>query len=193
MNSLTRFAHVTRRATARRLGAIALGVTLATSVAACGTEESETEKPAATQKAETASIEVTDAWVRATEGAKDTSMSAAFMVLDNTGDTDVTLTGATTEVAGRAEIHEMAMVDGKSVMQQVEDGLALRAGAAQLLQPGGNHVMLMDMTQELAAGDEVSLTLQFSDGSTVEVDAPVKAFTEEEGHYHAPGTAEHSH
>ncbi|MFC6154447.1 copper chaperone PCu(A)C [Nocardioides yefusunii] len=194
MKTFIQIAHSTRKSTARRLSAIALGLTLATTVAACGEEEKDdTPNASATQTTNQSSVEVSDAWVRATAGAKDTTMSAAFMVIDNTGDTDVTLTGARTEVAGRAEIHEMVMVDGKSVMQQVEDGLQVRAGSAQLLQSGGNHVMLMDMQTELAPGDEVALTLEFSDGSTVAVDAPVKAFTEEEGHYHAPGTAEHSH
>ena len=42
-------------------------------------------------------------------------------------------------------------------------------------------------------GDEVDLSLVFSDGSTQDLVVPVKAFTEEEGHYHAPGTGDHDH
>lgn len=188
---LTSLALRARKQTARRLGAVALGLTLATSVAACG-EDAE-KKSAVAEKQAAASVEVSEAWVRATEGAKDTSMTAAFMVLDNTGSADIELVGASSEAAGRTELHEMAMQDGKSVMRKIEGGLELRAGSGQLLQPGGNHVMLMDVAEPLAPGDEVSVILEFSDGSTHEVNAPVKAFTEEEGHYHAPGTGEHSH
>lgn len=54
--------------------------------------------------------------------------------------------------------------------------------------PGGDHVMLMGLDGELAPGDEVDLVLEFSDGSQRELTVPVKEFTEEEGHYHAPGT-----
>lgn len=190
-NALTGLALRVRKQTARRLGAVALGLTLATSVAACGDDTE--AKPAATAATAAKSVEVSDAWVRSTEGAKDTSVSAAFMVLDNTGSNDVELVGASSDVAERTELHEMERHEGKSMMNKIEGGLELRAGSGQLLQPGGNHVMLMDLTQELAPGDEVKVVLEFSDGSTHEVVAPVKAFTEEEGHYHAPGTGEHSH
>ena len=50
--------------------------------------------------------------------------------------------------------------------------------------------MLMGVTTELAPGDEVDLALELSDGSTQELTVPVKEFTEEEGHYHEPGTDE---
>lgn len=190
---MTALALRARRGTARRLGAVALGLTLATSLAACG-DDAEGEKSSSAKMQHAAdAVEVQDPWVRATAGAKDTSMTAAFMVLDNTGSADAELVGATSEVAKMTELHEMTMVEGKSVMQKIEGGLAIRAGSGQMLQPGGNHVMLMGIADELAAGDEVTVVLEFSDGSEKSVTAPVKAFTEEEGHYHAPGTAEHSH
>lgn len=44
--------------------------------------------------------------------------------------------------------------------------------------------MLMGLTDELTPGDEVSLTLTFDDGTTQDLVLPVKAFTEEEPHYH---------
>ncbi|GGD27642.1 copper chaperone PCu(A)C [Nocardioides daphniae] len=179
-----------------RLGAAALVVALAGSVAACGTDTGEkgaSSKAAAPAAASADALVVEDPWVRGTDGAKDATMSAAFMVLDNEGDEEFTLTGATTDAAARVELHEMAMVDGKSVMREIDGGIVLAPGKGQLLQPGGLHIMLMDLTGGLAAGDEVTLTLELADGSTKEVTAPVKAFTEEEEHYHAPGTADHEH
>ena len=121
-------------------------------------------------------------------------MTAAFMMVTNEGEQEVTLVGADTEVAGMVEIHEMTEVDGEMVMQAIEGGLVLAPGRGQMLQPGGNHIMLMEMRQALAPGDEVALTLEFSDGSSKELTVPVKPFTEETGHYHEPGTDEnHSH
>lgn len=179
----------TRTLTIRaRAGVAALTLVLGASLAACGEEEA---TPAATDAAD--SLVVEDPWVRSTDGAKDASMTGAFMVLDNEGDEAVTLVGASTDLATKVELHEMAMADGKAVMQEVEDGIVLEAGKGQLLQPGGMHVMLMGLTEPLEAGEEVELTLELSDGSTTTVTAPVKAFTEEEGHYHAPGTPKHDH
>lgn len=178
---------LTRRA---RTGAATLTLLLAAGLSACGSEEAPEATPAATSAE---SLVVEDPWVRSTDGAEDTSMTGAFMVLDNTGDEELTITGASSDVAKMVELHEMAMVDGASVMQEIDGGIALAPGKGQLLQPGGMHVMLMGLTTELEAGSEVDLVLELSDGSTVEVTAPVKAFTEEEEHYHAPGTGDHEH
>ncbi|WP_300388631.1 copper chaperone PCu(A)C [uncultured Nocardioides sp.] len=187
---------------ARALGLSAAAVLLVGGLAACGEESdsgtatdatSATGSGTATTDA-ASSVVVGDPWVRATAGTEDTSMTAAFMTIDNTGDEDVTLVGASSEVAGMVEIHEMLMVDGAMAMQAMDAGLVIEAGRGKVLEPGGYHVMLMDVQTELAPGDEVALTLEFSDGSTEDLTVPVKEFTEEEGHYHEPGTDEdHSH
>jgi hypothetical protein len=189
----------------RVLSLSAAALLLIGGLAACGEESgsaisgettatatSETTAAATTDAA--SSLVVGDPWVRATAGTEDTSMTAAFMTIDNTGDEDVTLVGASSEVAGMVEIHEMLMVDGAMAMQAMDSGLVIEAGRGKVLEPGGYHVMLMDVRTELAPGDEVALTLELSDGSTQELTVPVKEFTEEEGHYHEPGTDEdHSH
>ncbi|HEX6248912.1 MAG TPA: copper chaperone PCu(A)C [Nocardioidaceae bacterium] len=177
------------RARARGLRVAGLGAALLVGLTACGT--SSADEPAATDEP---TVVVSDAWVRATAGTDDPSMTGAFMAIDNEGDEDVTLTGASSAVAGKVELHEMAMKDGAMVMRKIEDGILVEASYGQVLMPGGNHVMLMGLTEELAPGDEVDLVLEFSDGSTEELTVPVKEFTEEEGHYHEPGTAsDHPH
>lgn len=191
-SALSRLTLSGARRSRARLGAAALAVALVASVSACGSDSS-TDEPKAAAATSAESLVVEDPWVRGTDGAKDATMSAAFMVLDNEGDEELTLTGATTDVARSVEIHEMAVVDGKSVMRELDGGLVLSPGKGQLLQPGGFHLMLMGLTGPLHAGDEVTLTLELADGSTTEVTAPVKAFTEEEEHYHAPGTGDHEH
>jgi periplasmic copper chaperone A len=164
-------------------------VGLAASVAALGLLAGCGEKAEDTAAAATGGISVADGWVRATEGTDDPSMTGAFMQIKNDTDSQVTLVGASTEVAGMTEIHEMVMKDSGMVMQKIEGGLEIPAGELAVLQPGGSHVMLMQVTDELAPGDEVTLTLEFADGQTEELTLPVKAFTEEEGHYHeSPGS-----
>jgi copper(I)-binding protein len=97
-------------------------------------------------------------------------MSAAFMTITNDTGEEVTLVGGSTDVSERVEIHEV--VDG--VMRPIDGGLVIADGTTSTLKPGGNHVMLMGLTQDLKAGDEVSLTLKFADGESVKVTAPVK-------------------
>lgn len=186
-----------RRHRARSLmPGLALVLALAV-LAGCGEEsdgaQDDTTAAATAGAGDTGAVTIEDPWVRATAGTEDPSMTAAFLVVDNETDEDVTLQAASSPVAGMVQLHEMAKVDGEMVMQEAPGGILVKAGGGQLLQPGGYHVMLMDLKQELAQGDEVELTLEFSDGTSIDVTAPVKEFTEEGGHYHSPGTAEHSH
>ncbi|MFN8193085.1 MAG: copper chaperone PCu(A)C [Nocardioidaceae bacterium] len=160
-----------------------LGVAAAVGLTACGSEQTGPD-PAATGE-----ITVSDAWVRATAGTTDPSMTAAFMAIANGTPEDVRLVSASSPVSEMVQIHEMVMADdGTTLMQEAPDGVTVRAGKEQLLMPGGFHVMLMGLTDEIAPGDEVAFTLTFSDGTTLEVSAPAKEFTEEKGHYHASGS-----
>ncbi|MEI2810567.1 MAG: copper chaperone PCu(A)C [Nocardioides sp.] len=176
------------RARRAPIGAV-ITLVAAFAIAGCGSDSGETttaaDSPAASSAAAAPTAIVEDPWVRATKGTKDTSMTAAFMSITNPSDTDVTLVSASTDIAGMVQLHEMAMgADGNMMMQEVPGGFVIPAGGHQHLEPGGNHVMLMGLKQELAPGDEVSFTLTFSDGTTLDITAPVKEFTEEEPHYH---------
>ncbi|MFK4760050.1 copper chaperone PCu(A)C [Microbacterium sp. ZW T5_45] len=119
-------------------------------------------------------VTITDAWVKAT----DESMSAAFGTLDNSGAGDVTIVSATTDAAGMVELHETVENEsGEMVMREIEGGFSIPAGGDLLLEPGANHIMLMDLAGPLAAGDEVDVTLTFSDDSTYTFTAPVKDYS----------------
>jgi copper(I)-binding protein len=163
-----------------KLLAATIAVALPVLLSSCGVAES--PKPAAA--VQTPSVLIEDAWVRATVGTKDTTMTAAFMALTNPGNTDIKLISATSPVAGVVQLHEMAMKDGKMVMQEKAGGVNVPATSHAHLSPGGDHIMLMDLKNPLKPGDEVPLTLKFSDDTTHDLTVPVKAFTEEEEHYH---------
>ncbi|WP_022888744.1 copper chaperone PCu(A)C [Agromyces italicus] len=119
-----------------------------------------------------ASVTVEEAWVK----AADDGMTALFGNVVNGGAADVTLVGASTDAAETAELHETVESDGTMQMRQKEGGFELPAGEAFALEPGANHVMLMGLTGPAQAGDEVTVTLEFSDGSTLDVTAPVKDY-----------------
>ena len=119
-------------------------------------------------------VSIDDAWVKAVDGG----MSAAFGVLENDGDEDLTVTSATTDASPMVELHETVENEsGQMVMREIEGGFVIPAGGELLLEPGANHIMLMDLAQPLTAGDEVTFTLTFSDDSTFEFTAPVKDYT----------------
>jgi copper(I)-binding protein len=123
----------------------------------------------------TASAQTTvkDAWVRGTVAQQ--KASGAFMHI--TSASGGKLVSVSSPVAGVAEIHEMAM-DGNVMKMRAVPVLELPAGKAVELKPGGYHVMLLDLKQQLKNGDSVALSLvvEGKDGKreTVEIKAPVK-------------------
>lgn len=123
-----------------------------------------------------AQVAVKDAWVRGTVQGQ--GATGAYMQL--TSPTDLALVGAASPVAKIVEIHEMKMDGGVMKMSAIKE-LALPAGKAVELKPGGYHVMLMALKQTLKEGENVPLTLTFQDKAggkqSVEVQAPVKSAT----------------
>ncbi len=117
---------------------------------------------------------VKDAWVRGTVPQQ--QASGAFMQI--TSAQGGRLVAVSTPVAGVAEIHEMKMDGGVMKMAPVT-GLDLPAGKAVELKPGGYHLMLMGLKQQLKGGDTVPLTLtvEGQDGKkeTLQLAVPVKA------------------
>jgi copper(I)-binding protein len=72
------------------------------------------------------------------------------------------------------EIHEMKMEGDVMRMRALKDGLALPAGQAVELKPGGYHVMLMDLTAALPKDTSIPLTLVFKDAKGVETKMEIK-------------------
>ena len=108
-------------------------------------------------------VEVKGAWVRATvQGQKGTG---AFMRI--TAKDGAKLVGVSTPVAGVAEVHEMKM-EGDIMKMRAVPVLDLPAGKTVQLQPGGYHVMLMELKQPLPKNSTVPLTLRLQDAKGVE-------------------------
>jgi len=117
---------------------------------------------------------VQDAWVRGTVAQQ--QASGAFMRI--TSAQGGKLVAVSSPVAGVAEVHEMAM-EGNTMRMRAIPALDLPAGKTVELKSGGYHLMLMDLKQQLKAGDTVPLTLviEGKDGKreTIEIKAPVRA------------------
>ncbi len=121
-----------------------------------------------------AQVVVKDAWVRATVAQQ--KATGAFLQI--TSPSDARLVAVSAAGVPVAEIHEMSMHDGVMKMRAVPS-LALPAGQAVALKPGGYHVMLMDLKQPLTAGSTLPLTLVVEDQAgkreRIEVQAQVRA------------------
>ena len=147
-------------------------------------EETHTAQPATAETAEGLAAEavtIQDAWVK----AADSGMSAAFGTLENNGGTDVTVTAVSSPAASALELHETVEdATGQMVMQEKEAGFDILSGDSLRLEPGGDHFMLMGLVDPLLAGDQVTITITFSDDSDLEFIAPVKDYSGANETYH---------
>jgi periplasmic copper chaperone A len=133
-------------------------------------EDDMTELPGG--EATVGDITVTDVWVR--QPAEGQTTSAAYGTITNNGDADVTLVGGSVPVDATVEIHETLMDDaGTMQMQEREDGFVIAAGSSFTLEPGGPHIMLIDIDPADVVGD-LDVTMIFDDGTELTVTAPVR-------------------
>jgi hypothetical protein len=126
-------------------------------------------------------------WTRATPaGAR---VAGGYMRITNTGSAPDRLIGGTFPLAGRFEVHEMAVTNGVMTMRELSKGLEIAPGQTVELKPGGFHVMFMDLKQPVAAGQPLRGTLVFEKAGTVEITYQVAPI----GARGAPGAPAHHH
>ena len=156
-----------------------LALAAALLAAACAREQQAVEAPPCPVAG---AVAIEGAWIRAQEDQG--AMSAAYFTLCNGGTQAVSVTGIAASVAGMVEAHEtITDPSGRKMMRPLE-GLTIAPGERVILQPGGSHLMLMDLTAPIAAGDSATITIRLSDGSSVSAEAVAKSPAEaaHEGH-----------
>ncbi|MER5323336.1 copper chaperone PCu(A)C [Streptosporangium roseum] len=173
----------------RRVLSAGLLAALATaSVSACGAQSSEqpagqaaapavASAPAAAATGPAASdaappVAITDPWVKTTKKG----MSAAFGTLVNNTDSDITVVSGTSPLSPKIELHEVIDSKGKMIMRPKEGGFVIPARSTHQLQPGGDHIMLMGVTEEVKPGAQIPFTLTLKGGETLEFTAVGKDF-----------------
>jgi periplasmic copper chaperone A len=184
-----------------RIESLGAGVCAVVLAAGCGTETgSEAERAATGELAVAEHIVVEDAWVRgAPPGvgedtarraapARDTPVrtnnrasaalpagtnTAAYMTIRNRSEESDRLVSASSPAAGAVELHQTVEEDGMTRMRRV-DGIDIQADDTVRLEPGGLHVMLIDVSRRSVRGDSVELRLRFERAGEIEIRAEVR-------------------
>ena len=138
------------------LTAVVLGASLVTAPAALAQPSG--AAPAVAPAGVAGPVKVDNAWVRATVSQQ--RSTGAFFGLTSTQRTR--LVAVESPAADIVEVHEMALADNIMRMRAI-DAIALEPGRRVELQPGGLHVMLIDLRKPVQVGDTIPLTLVFED------------------------------
>ena len=116
-------------------------------------------------------VEVSDVWARTGMAGGN---SAVYMILVNGTDMHQELLFATSDVAEAVELHESKMGENGEMQMIPQASVPLEVGAKVEFKPGGLHVMLIGLKQELKAGDEFEVTLHFKDHADITLKVIVK-------------------
>lgn len=127
--------------------------------------------PAAWAGSAADSVTALDAYVRAVPPGQPNT--AAFMVLQNSDAKPHAVVKADNNLSQITELHGHVNDGGVMKMRPVKQ-IDIPAKGEAKLQPGGLHVMLIDLKQPPKAGDTVAVTLTFEDGSAKQVNAMVR-------------------
>ena len=132
-----------------------------------------TATPETTASGSVAGLVAEDAYARAAPAG---GVSAVYMALRNGTAVPDTLLSARTDAASRVEIHRTEVgADGLSAMTPVEGGLAVPADDTVRLEPGGLHVMLLDLQRDLGVGDTLDVEVEFAGQGPRVLRVPVRA------------------
>lgn len=121
---------------------------------------------------ESATIQTYDAYAFATSPTP--KNGAVFLTIKNTGIEDDALLSAQSDVAETIEIHEMAMRDGIMQMRKLES-LMVTPDSKSILEPTGNHIMLIGLNKPLVEGESFPMTLNFENAGDITIDVAITA------------------
>jgi len=128
--------------------------------------------PARAEEVKAGDLTITQAWSRATpKGAK---IGSGYLTIENKGSAPDRLVGISADIAGKVEVHEMAMNNGVMTMRPLDKGLTIDPGKTVKLAPGGYHLMMFDLKSPLKQGDKVPVTLEFEKAGKVQLSLDVQ-------------------
>lgn len=125
-------------------------------------------------------IEVREAWARATPPGAE--VGAAYLEIRNAGAKPDRLLSASSAAAKRVEVH-VTQRDGDVMKMREVKALEVPARQSVKLEPGGTHLMLLNLAQPLKQGERFRLRLRFERAGEVEAEVEVRALGAR-GHHH---------
>lgn len=124
---------------------------------------------------ETQDITVTNAWARP---GKTGGNSAIYFTITNALPDADTLLAVEGDAADSIELHRSSMDANGIMLMRPVDSVPLATGSTIVFEPGGLHLMLVGLKQDIKAGDVLHLTLEFQNHPDLTLDVEVRDTTE---------------
>ena len=117
------------------------------------------------------SLSITNPWIR--ESLPPHSQGVGYMMIENQGSAEEVLTRVEADGAGKVEIH-LSYEEGEVMKMKKVEHISIPGGGNVALQPGGLHLMLVDLEVKLKTGESIKLTLHFLNAGSWPLSVPVR-------------------
>ena len=117
---------------------------------------------------------------------KSAQVVAGFAELVNHANSELRVTGVSSEAFDRSEIHR-TVVENDIAKMRKQDAIVIPAHSTVTLEHGGLHIMLMQPKKQLAAGEEIVVQLELEDGKSLPVSFTVSTDIVTTGSNHGHG------
>jgi len=114
---------------------------------------------------------IQDAWIA--ESPPVSKVMVAYLTIRNNTSEKIVIVRAKSDLYSSIEFHETLHENGMARMVRHQN-LTIPANDKLILQRGKKHLMLFNPTKTLKAGDNVEITFTLSDGSTQNINVPVR-------------------
>lgn len=106
-----------------------------------------------------AELQLSESWARETVAGQ--TSTAAFLTIENSGGTADSLVEVTASAPATASLHSTTYADGVARMRPLDEGLEIPPGKTVVLRPGGPHIMVENLAEQLEAGETLQMRLRF--------------------------------
>jgi copper(I)-binding protein len=116
-------------------------------------------------------VNATGAWMRAVPAG---AVGAIYFEIHNPGRQALHVVETRFEDAATTEMHETVQDGDIMRMLPLEDGFVVEGRGSTIFEPGGKHIMMMDLHRDMEIGATEMVTLIFEDGAELEIPVEVR-------------------
>jgi copper(I)-binding protein len=100
-------------------------------------------------------------------------MTSGYLSIENKNRVDERLLSVTSEIAKKNQLHNMIVKNDIMKMENLNNGIVIRAKSKLSLKPGSYHIMFMKLRKPLKITKKYKVTLNFKNAGSVTLEMPV--------------------
>ena len=110
-------------------------------------------------------------WIKETIGNH--KITSGYLTIENKNNFDERLETVTSEISEKTQLHNMIVKNDIMKMENLNNGIVIRAKSKLSLKPGSYHIMFMKLRKPLKITKKYKVILNFKNAGSVTLEMPV--------------------